>query len=211
MNRRPKNIIYYKTTRTYQKRIAPKESIEEPIVIKKSKSTFLNDSLEDIDDDLKVKDIQVTFSMSIKDGPGDLQLLARTDLSNSIHPCVFGITSHEKEQDYVDFYNGVRKLSKKLKIKFKPRYVMQDAWDASYNAEKSISNDSNVLMRYYHVMANCKKCYVSYSDLVKTEIKTHKQSLHFSIDQSNFERNLSKFKIFTDLNCKEFNMYLLDS
>ncbi|CAF1082468.1 unnamed protein product, partial [Brachionus calyciflorus] len=72
MNRRPKNIINYKTTRTYRKRKALEESIEEPIVIKKSKSTLLNDSLDDIDDDLKVKDTQVTFSMSIKDGPGDL-------------------------------------------------------------------------------------------------------------------------------------------
>ncbi|RNA13287.1 hypothetical protein BpHYR1_035983 [Brachionus plicatilis] len=81
MNRRPKNIINYKTTRTYRKRIAPKESIEESIVIKKSKSTLLNDSLDDIDDYLKVKDTQVTFTISINDGPGDLAKSGAPDIS----------------------------------------------------------------------------------------------------------------------------------
>ncbi|RNA06891.1 hypothetical protein BpHYR1_032210 [Brachionus plicatilis] len=66
--------------KTYRKRIAPKESIEEPIVIKKSKSTLLNDSLDDIDDDLKVKDTQITFSMSFKDGPGDLAKSGTLDI-----------------------------------------------------------------------------------------------------------------------------------
>ncbi|RMZ99676.1 hypothetical protein BpHYR1_002742 [Brachionus plicatilis] len=48
--------------------------------IKKSKSTLLNDSLDDIDDDLKVKDTQITFPMSFKDGPGDLAKSGAPDI-----------------------------------------------------------------------------------------------------------------------------------
>ena len=77
-----------------------------------------------------------------------------SDQAHRFHPIAFGIMSHEQEIDFEEFYKGLIDLSKKFYIAFNPEYIMQDAWDASYKSAIKNFEDVNILMCWYHVMAN---------------------------------------------------------
>jgi hypothetical protein len=57
-----------------------------------------------------------------------------TDLCGHFHPIAFFITSHETENDFFLFYTELLALASSLKILFDPKFIMQDALPASYNA-----------------------------------------------------------------------------
>ncbi|CAF0823336.1 unnamed protein product [Brachionus calyciflorus] len=54
------------------------------------------------------------------------------------------MTSHEQESDFHDFYSSVLTGTIRLNIKFTPGYIVQDAWNASYNAAISLFPDANI-------------------------------------------------------------------
>ncbi|CAF0812115.1 unnamed protein product [Brachionus calyciflorus] len=194
MNRRPKNIINYKTTRTYRKRIALEESKEEPIVIKKSKSTLLNDSLDDIDDDLKVKDTQVTFSMSIKNGPGDLAksgapemwcIDGKFDISPSLFkqlftinvllngrnlPLLYAFLVDKSEKTYRRLFNFIKEF-----VYCDFEYIFCDFEKGILNAVEFFFSKSQISGCWFHLASNLYK-HIQQNGLVST-YRNHSESL----------------------------------
>ena len=84
-------------------------------------------------------------------------VFGRTDKQNQFHVIAFCITSHEKEEDFNRFYQGLINQVNDLNIEFDSAYMMQDACGASYNVIKSLFPDCEVLICYFHVVLNCKK------------------------------------------------------
>ena len=75
-----------------------------------------------------------------------LLVFGRTEKQNKFHLIAFCITSHEKEEDFVHFYNGLIRLADELDIEFDPAYFVQDACEASFNATKYLFPESEILM-----------------------------------------------------------------
>ncbi|CAF0850529.1 unnamed protein product [Brachionus calyciflorus] len=80
------------------------------------------------------------------------ELNGRTDFKNNLHPIIFGLTSHEQEKDFIEFYNGARRLAKKLRIiftsyiiKFKPQYIANEneSEDSSDQETDDMSDSDN--------------------------------------------------------------------
>lgn len=57
-----------------------------------------------------------------------LIVFGKTDMEQKFHPIAFCISSHEKEVDYLHFYNGLKEIANSLDIIFEPEYIVQDAW-----------------------------------------------------------------------------------
>ena len=67
-----------------------------------------------------------------------LVIFGRSDISRQFHKIAFMITSHEKEFDYIYFYESLCQIARKLNIRFKPSYIVQDGSDAMRNAICSV-------------------------------------------------------------------------
>lgn len=138
-----------------------------------------------------------------------LIVFGRTDKQNQFHLIAFCITSHEKEEDFFRFFQGLKKLAEDLDIEFDPAYLMQDACGASYNAIKSLFPDCEVLMCYFHVVLNCKKekklIPEEYHNLV---FKKCLRRLHMTTSKEHFLKYYSKFVDFCKKNCPDFIRYL---
>lgn len=109
-------------------------------------------------------------------------VFAKTDFHHQIHPIAFVITSHEQTKDYVEIYKGLISVSDQLNIEFNPEYIIQDAWDASYNAAKELFPECKVLMCWYHVRSNCYK----HRDLIPIE---HRKDLGLAIRAIHFSKD----------------------
>ena len=64
------------------------------------------------------------------------------------------ITSFETVYDFSLFYSSLISLAKILKLDLDPEYIMQDAFDASYNAAKKYFPNAIILMCFFHVKQN---------------------------------------------------------
>jgi hypothetical protein len=104
-------------------------------------------------------------------------VFAKTDFEHQIHPIAVAITSHEQTKDYLQIYKGLISVAEELEIEFDPQYIMQDAWDASYNAVKELFPDVKVLMCWYHVRSNCYK----HRDLIPDEYRNTVSSVIRSV------------------------------
>ena len=51
---------------------------------------------------------------------------------------------------------GLTVLANDLNIQSDPRFIMQDAYNASYNAARKAGLNSEILMCYFHVIYNIK-------------------------------------------------------
>ena len=49
-----------------------------------------------------------------------------------------------KKKKTKEFYQGIITLAEALEIDFHPRFIMQDACNASYNAAKNVNLDSEI-------------------------------------------------------------------
>ena len=123
-----------------------------------------------------------------------LIVLSRTDAVHRVHPIAFCLTSHEQEIDFTNFYEGLITLSDDLDIEFDPEYIVQDAWDASYNAATNLFENVSILMCYFHVMKNCKDIYKQYPQPKQKIIKKYIRKLHMSTSGTDLTRNLATFK-----------------
>ena len=80
-----------------------------------------------------------------------------SDQVGRFHPVSFMITSHEKEEDFDVFYQGLVNLAEFFDIEFDPEYIMQDACDASLNSILKFFPEVLPLMCYFHVKKNVKE------------------------------------------------------
>ena len=79
-------------------------------------------------------------------------MLGITDIAGEFHPITYSVTSHEKEEDFVQFFTGVKNLAKDMGIHFSPDFLMMDASDATYSAASKIFPSTKLLMCYFHLM-----------------------------------------------------------
>ena len=69
-----------------------------------------------------------------------------SDMHGRFHPICFMLTSHETEQDFKFFFDGLIKQTELLNIEFNPDFTMIDANKASLNAIKQCLPYTEVLM-----------------------------------------------------------------
>ena len=77
-----------------------------------------------------------------------------SDSEGKFHPVSFMISSHETQQDFTVFYQGLIKEAEKLDINYEPEIIMQDACPASRNAILDFFPNVKFLMCYFHVKKN---------------------------------------------------------
>ncbi|CAF0708035.1 unnamed protein product [Brachionus calyciflorus] len=141
-----------------------------------------------------------------------LLVFGRTDMDGKFHLIALCITSHEKECDFLRFYNGLKNLAEDLGIEFDPGYIVQDACDASYNAAKQLFPDVEILMCYFHVVLNCKKQkHLIPQDLQGYVLKKCLRRLHMTTSKDHLMKYYNKFIEFCSENCPDFARYLFKS
>jgi len=120
-----------------------------------------------------------------------------TDIAGEFHPIAYCITSHEKEEDFVEFFTSLQKLAKEMHIDFSPDYLMIDASDATYNAVVKLFPGVTILMCYFHMMQNviknCRTMVITEDEFEKFKLKLY--YLHMSKTNSEFVERVSEFKI----------------
>ncbi len=120
-----------------------------------------------------------------------------TDIAGEFHPIAYCITSHEKEEDFVEFFTSLQKLAKEMHIDFSPDYLMIDASDATYNAVVKLFPGVTILMCYFHMMQNviknCRTMFITEDEFEKFKLKLY--YLHMSKTNSEFVERVSEFKI----------------
>ena len=104
------------------------------------------------------------------------------------------ITSHETQDDFEVFYDGLINEAESLDIDFDPEFIMQDACPASKNAVLEFFPNSKFLMCYFHVKKNVrehKNLLVDkerYKDMVK-DLTT----IHMSTSEAECKKNKLSF------------------
>ena len=123
-------------------------------------------------------------------------VLGITDIAGEFHPIAYCVTSHEKEEDFIEFFSGVKKLATQMEIELEPEFLMMDASDATYNAASKIFPNTTVLMCYFHLMQNVlKNC----RSLFKTEKEFDSfndalYELHVSRSETEYSARLVSFQ-----------------
>ena len=115
-----------------------------------------------------------------------LIVFGRTDLRRQFHPISFMVTSHEDNTDFSFFYSELIKILNILKINFSLYYLMQDACQASYNAEKTIFQNTTILMCWYHLMANVKLRLPTIDSTIQNEIMSDINKFHFALNHNEY-------------------------
>ena len=64
-----------------------------------------------------------------------------SDIQGHFHPICFMLTSHETEQDFDYFFNELIEQSDLMDIEYNPKFMMQDACQASLNSIKKLLPD----------------------------------------------------------------------
>jgi hypothetical protein len=119
------------------------------MVTTKKMLKFLDENLDDLP---SLFHVDTTFKITRNDFP--LLIFGRSDKSRQFHKIAFMITSREQEPDFVLFYESLCQIAKKLKIRFKPRYIVQDGSEAMKNAALTVFKDVQILMCYFHIKHN---------------------------------------------------------
>ena len=107
------------------------------------------DLLPDSDDVFTLYNIDMTHKIDRNRFP--LMVFGRSDMNGTVHPIVVSIFSHETEDDFYHFYQAFKELCAKLKKKFKPTFIMQDACRACLNATQRAFEGCTSLMCWFHV------------------------------------------------------------
>ena len=100
--------------------------------------------------------------------------------------------SHETENDFFIFYTELLELTKNLRIRFRPKYIMQDALTASYAAAMAIFPNTTILICYFHVKKNIKD---NKSVPDNVYIIRDIESIHVSINETQFISRLELFEV----------------
>jgi len=117
------------------------------------------------------------------------------DAHGHFHPICFMISSHEKEEDFVDLLEGLIELSNSLGLVFEPQYVIMDACDASYNAVEKVFPRAKILMCWFHVQFNIrKKCEAKLGDDLWQVLLKDMRGLHYSISTEEYREKTRTFK-----------------
>lgn len=125
-----------------------------------------------------------------------LVIFGITDIQGKFHPVVFMLTSHEKRIDFHHLYSGLVKIAEEIEINFDPKFIMQDACKASYNAAKAVFGEEiTILMCYYHVKANLlkNKHLLTNSDFYE-EFEEDVTKLHRATTEIVYNERLAEFK-----------------
>ena len=139
-----------------------------------------------------------------------LIVFGKTDSRHKFYSIAFGISSHEQEEDYSYFYSGLD-ICKSVNINFSPKYKMQDACLASYNAALSLFPEVKILMCYFHVRLNCRKNKTLCPKNLYDDSKNFIYNIHMSHNTDAMLENCRKFRDFGKENCPDFYSYVYDS
>ena len=80
-----------------------------------------------------------------------------TDQCGQFHPICYMITSHETEDDFDEFYQGLIELAEVMDLSYDPEFIMQDAQTASRTAALKHFHGVKILMCYFHFKKNVKE------------------------------------------------------
>ena len=133
-----------------------------------------------------------------------------SDYSGQFHPIAYALLSHECGLDFEWFFNSLKTLTESLGIVLKPKYLMMDACDASWNAAAKVFPETTILMCYFHVKFNVKK----HSKLVPKDaldsVNADIDSMHKTLTIEHFvqQRDLVMEK-WTQLGYVEFRDYFI--
>lgn len=123
-----------------------------------------------------------------------LMVFGRSDKNRAFHPVTFCLTSHETQIDFENFYNDIIDLCMQLDIEFDPIYLMQNAYVASYNAAKECLPSVQVLMCFYHVIANVR----SHKHLIPKNMYDDGlnavRAIHMSCSEEEWNDSCDKFR-----------------
>ena len=128
-----------------------------------------------------------------------------TDLCGQFHPIAFFITSHETEDDFFIFYSELLALTNSLKIHFDPKFIMQDALPASYNAATRLFPNATILMCYFHVKKNIKENKEECDDSVFETMMKDIEYMHLATSELVFNKLLDKFSKYKINNSVMYN------
>ena len=117
-----------------------------------------------------------------------------SDIKGQFHPIAYNITSHEDENDFANFFNGLKDLVGSLGLAFNPRFFMQDTCDASYNATKKCFPNVEILMCYFHVCENIRKHKNLLPADLYEEMMTNIGVIHMSKNEKELNENIRLFK-----------------
>ena len=77
-----------------------------------------------------------------------------SDVNRKFFPIAFMITSHETEEDYLNFFTSFIKITSQLNLKFDPKYIVIDACKALAKAIKKCFPNCKIIMCYFHLTYN---------------------------------------------------------
>jgi hypothetical protein len=80
-----------------------------------------------------------------------------TDQCGQFHPVCYMITSHETEEDFNVFYEGLIQIADEMDLSYEPEFIMQDAQAAARSAAVNAFPDVKILMCYFHLKKNVKE------------------------------------------------------
>jgi hypothetical protein len=137
--------------------------------------------------------IDGTYRITIYGFP--LVVYGVSDQTGRFHPVCYMITSHETQEDFEYFFQGINDLCNEMGLEYDPEYIMQDACPASRSAILEFFPDVIVLMCYFHVKKNIKdNCKNKLENEVWAELQADLKNIHMSHNLENFEENKKIFK-----------------
>ena len=117
-------------------------------------------------------------------------------------------TSHETKEDFVYFFNALTELALIARVSLNPKFIVQDASRACYNAVAKVYPTVTVLMCWFHLKYNVKKHKSLIPDSLYDSVIKDINSLHYST--SEFNSNNTKKRIskrWENLGIIEFKNY----
>ena len=114
-----------------------------------------------------------------------------SDVKRQFFPVAFMFTSHEETGDYVHFYASFKQLCARLKISFKPKYMMSDASKAMLKATKQCLPETTNLMCWFHLRMNIRKHKPLIGKAAYESVMQDISTLHNSTCETTFKLQLN--------------------
>jgi len=83
-----------------------------------------------------------------------VSVIGVSDVNRKFFPIAIMITSHETEEDYLNFFTSFIKITSQLNLKFDPKYIVIDACKALAKAIKKCFPNCKIIMCYFHLTYN---------------------------------------------------------
>jgi len=97
-----------------------------------------------------------------------------------------------------------------MNLEYDPKFIMQDASQASYNAAKKLFPNADILMCYYHVTFNIIKYagQIKFSNAKLEEIKEDITKMHWARNEAEYNARVAEFKQKYQKNYKAMHDYI---